>query len=177
MTRRPEVRTLVVLLALLLAPAASAATRSASEPTPDTPHARLGMWMDSLQEFLASHPDLTPEQVGAVLDAQRVAEPRLFAERLEPADAKLLSAPIESLRSSLSCAAFADLDAGFGTLRPWLQANVVIAPADPPCNCGGADDCDTGWTCTSIDCKSPAGTTHWGVCKKNTAAEEPAEPR
>lgn len=177
MIRLDARRAVVALLALLLAPAALAAgVRTSSISTPDTPEARFGAWIESLQEFAARNPELTPEQAGLVFDAQRAAEPRLFADRPGAEEAEELAASLGGLRSALSCGAYADLVAGFGELRPWLEQSEVLAAAASTCNCGSDSDCASGYTCDSITCTSQAGTTHWGLCRKTSVSAEPVDP-
>lgn len=176
---RLDSRTAVVaLLALLLAPAAYAEVRTSAVSTPDTPEARLGAWIQSLQDFAVRNPELTPEQAGLIFDAQRAAEPRLFTDRPGEAEVKVLADNLRALKASLPCGAYSDLHAEFGELQSWLQESGVATAAPADCTCGDDDDCGGDLVCKAVECVSKVGTTHWGRCGRatTTAEPEPTEP-
>jgi|GEM_PF-3711609 len=153
--------TLALLLTLVLAPWASAAT----------PVERHQGWVDALQNVIDTQPELTAEQVSALNGAIQEVDPGDFTARIGEAERELLSGQMDSLVTTLSCQTYAALYEDLSGLQPWLAANQVVV-ATQKCNCGGHDDCSDGYHCKAVNCLSEVGTQNWGMCR---SGEPPVE--
>jgi len=165
--------TLIALTLLLAAPFASAATVSVDAPRAATPETRFEVWTATLQSLLDG-PDLTRDETVVVWDALRGVDAGSFSEPIDPAAKRELFDHTHALASTLSCGAYSQVVEGFGPLGKWLEtAGLVFATAD--CNCGDGG-CANGYTCKSVNCTSPPGTTHWGRCVKSKVSIGIDEP-
>lgn len=154
--------TLIALALLLVAPLAGAATADAQRVT--TPEARFDVWTETLQSILDG-PGLTPDETAVVWDALHGVDVGSFSEGMDPATQREMFDHTHALASTLSCSAYGQMTEGFGELGNWLEtAGLVFAASD--CNCGAAG-CASGYTCKSVNCTSPPGTTHYGRCVKS----------
>ena len=129
-----------------------------------TPEARAASWLGAFDEFLATYPGLSADQMAAVSEAVGLADPGLFSDRPSPEAKATIVRAMATLQEALPCGAFADLLSEFDGLRGWLEANQIVAAGT--CTCNSDAQCASGWSCVSTSCTSDAGSTNWGTCGK-----------
>lgn len=168
-----RVKTLVVLAAVLCIPAHEtlAQPRTAGIATPGvgsenlaTPEARLATWLKAFDDYVAQHPNLSPEQRAAISEAVGFADPGLFTDRPSPEAKAVIFRTLETLQAALPCGSYADLLSELDGLRGWLEEHRLVAAGT--CTCNSDAQCASGWSCQSTSCTSEQGSTNWGTCGK-----------
>lgn len=145
-------------------PAAYSDAIGAVKPAPMTADERYDHWLSAFQGYLDANPQLSAEQANALWGAINAAHPGLFDGPGVEEKAVLANA-LTSLTENFSCGDYSSMLDQLGGVTEWLLKNEVVA-RENICNCGGDDDCGDGYFCKPVNCTSPAGTTHWGMCRK-----------
>ena len=131
---------------------------------------RSEIWQDALQRFAENHPEVSPFEAEAILNAMDLAPEHFTLNPTRENKLAILTA-LQGLRDTMSLDHYSEVLAGMTELAGWFSTEGFLGdplrPAPATCNCGDEDldDCSANYSCQYTLCRSEAGSNSYGTCE------------